>query len=62
MESILLPKYITLLKPIKKLVCSHLDFKLAWFRELWSNYVLKKREKSRTFKSQIKDLDLLGKL
>lgn len=42
MESILLPKYITLLKPIKKLVCSHLDFKLAWFRELWSNYVLKK--------------------
>lgn len=31
MESILLPKYMTLLKPIKKLVCSYLDFELAWF-------------------------------
>ena len=44
MESILLPKYIALLEPIMKLVCSYLDFRLAWFHELWPNYVFKKRE------------------
>ena len=44
MESILLPKWMTLLKPIKKLVCSYLDFELAWFHELRSNCVEKKRE------------------
>jgi len=59
MESILLPKYMTLLKAIKKLVCSYLDFELAWFHELCSNCVGKKGV--RTFKSQIKDLDLLEK-
>lgn len=51
MESILLPKYIIPLKPIKKLVCSHLDFKLVWFHELWSNYILK-RERSQGHSNQ----------
>jgi hypothetical protein len=50
---------MTLLKAIKKLVCSYPDFELAWFHELCSNCVGKKGV--RTFKSQIKDLDLLEK-